>query len=692
MAIFNKKCVQCGAGVDRSAAFCPQCGAPQDAAQTRCGHCGQGIPASASFCPYCGQKVGIVRAPEITDNRWRRGEDDFATRVVVHDVRGFFARELVVEPGTQAIILADGANLGVVGPGKYTLDTLVERAEVFLQLRSANRVEVILVDVADTDLVFEVARLFTSDPVPVDLTCRVVTRVGNPVRFLQSVMKAHPRYGMAQLREYLYSEVQNAAQEWMAGHTVSELATDLKLRDELEVALEAHLRRTLERTGLELVQVRAMEFSHEYLDRVTGERARVFLQIAEEEAELEGRRRLFDVMTEQQVQELAEETAKVEHYERRAVVWDRMRQAVLSDRMAELRSEDELEAFLREQDQQKLIRDQEYEELKRTFAEEEEDYELQRRYLLRKIDIERKKELDRVALEGETELLELRLQRREMELRAQLQEERLQAIERQKVEMETRQGELDMALQEAKSQAEMMSIQRQQDKLDGELGVHLLELMDARKIKRRREEMVLEAEREERALERRLREERAHHEAEMERLQVLSEASTELLISVSDAEQAQFLADLQRTETLSGMSEDQILALAAEGSPEVAKAFQEKFRGLSAEQQAEMYERMLADREASADKLAEALREGARMQQETAFKSMETQRDISIAYAESDDVPVVVTPGMGGGVVATPVGSSGRAIVCPRCHLESVAGTKYCQNCGYNFFEADERG
>jgi len=287
----------------------------------------------------------------------------------------------------------------------------------------------------------------------------------------------------------------------------------------------------------------------------------------------------------------------------RAAVWNRMRHAVLSDRMAEVRTEDELEAFLREQDKQKLIRDEEYEDLKYAFAEVQGDHELQHRYIQHKIEVEWQKEMDRIALLGETELLELRLMRRNMELQALLNEERIQAIERKRTEIEVRQRELEMALQKAKTQAEITAIQREQDRLDGELGIHLLGLMDARKIKKQREEMLLEAEQEERVLERRLREERARHEAEMERLQLLSQASVELLISVSGAEQAGLLADLKRTETLAGMTEEQILALAAERSPKVARAFQEKFRAFSAEQQAEMYERMLKDRETAAAQL-----------------------------------------------------------------------------------------
>jgi hypothetical protein len=283
-----------------------------------------------------------------------------------------------------------------------------------------------------------------------------------------------------------------------------------------------------------------------------------------------------------------------------------------------------------------------------------------------------------------------------MELRHQLAEERTRALERKRTQVELRRKELDIALQEAKTQAEIENIRREQDRLDGELGIHLLELMKMQKVRIRREEMLLEAEREEKALERRLREERAHHEAEMERLQQLGEMSVEALISVTDAQQAQMLVELKETEALAGMTEEQILARAAEHSPEVARAFQEKFRALSAEQRTEMYERMLADREAASGQLAEALREAAQMQQETAFRAMETQRDISVAYAQSGgESPVIVTPGASGaGVVTSAAGTTGRAMVCPRCHLESPVGVKYCQNCGYEFFgsgpEADQ--
>jgi len=88
--------------------------------------------------------------------------------------------------------------------------------------------------------------------------------------------------------------------------------------------------------------------------------------------------------------------------------------------------------------------------------------------------------------------------------------------------------------------------------------------------------------------------------------------------------------------------------------------------------------------------LTQALQEAARMQQETAFKAMETQKDISVAYARREGPAVVVTPGIGPAIVPTGrVGdlSTGEVQVCPRCKVKSPIGSKFCANCGERFYE-----
>jgi hypothetical protein len=79
-------------------------------------------------------------SPVIENNRWSVGKDDFATRVVLPDLQGFFeripfisslpkAKTLIIEPGTRAILIDDGMFIGEVTPGAYTLEEFVQRLQ-----------------------------------------------------------------------------------------------------------------------------------------------------------------------------------------------------------------------------------------------------------------------------------------------------------------------------------------------------------------------------------------------------------------------------------------------------------------------------------------------------------------------------------------------------------------------------------
>jgi len=782
----NKSCVGCGADIPKSATYCPNCGAAQSSGRVRCGFCGAEVAANAQFCPSCGASMDKAQPPTLGDNRWRRGEDDFANHVVVDDVRGFFARDLIIEPGTQAILLADGMNLGVVGPGKYTLDDLVERGEVFLRLRSAHRMEAILVDTADAELAFTVPDLYTADPLKVEVTCATTVQIANPMRFFQTLMRSQRSFGLPQLRQYLYAEIEDAAREWISGYKVQELSSNLKVKRELETAIEAHLERTEERNGLKFIRVRALDLVHPYLDRVTQQQSEAFIagaeaeaalraerarfnqerqrrgllteeEIAQQQENLARRKALYDIFDEDQRQELYELTRKVQAHEERVRLWDQMRQAVLSDKMAELSSEEEMEKFLREQDKHQLLREQEWESLQQTIREEQEDHQVQRAHLLAKLQMEHDYELRQITLLqrwdlAEAELdFELKQARRELEGKQDLERRRWEFVlekqqreaemarqERKIADMDRRERELQEALtrleiesRTAQTQAEISRIQREEDRADFELGALALERI---KEIRRRDEMerdlhqldvaqkrvAIELQAEERRLKMQmeherqqqdfqLRQEKQTQEYEIERIKTLSQASAEVVISMAGAEQARIIGDLKQTEALKGLSDGQVESLMATRSPQFAQALAERWKAIEAgkatEAQKEMYERMI-QQQAEADgrveqALRDALQQGERAserEQRTAFEAMRSVQQTAEAFAKNtgqQQPVVVVTPGMGGPMV-TPVGgmvggamttgAAGRVIVCPKCHLDSPVGTKFCQNCGHEFF------
>ena len=76
-------------------------------------------------------------------------------------------------------------------------------------------------------------------------------------------------------------------------------------------------------------------------------------------------------------------------------------------------------------------------------------------------------------------------------------------------------------------------------------------------------------------------------------MEKMSQLSEDALILISRPEQAKPVAELEPTEILQGMSEEQILPLAAEKSPEVAGALREKFHASPRKESWGYHERLL---------------------------------------------------------------------------------------------------
>lgn len=730
--LFQQKCATCGKEFPSGSNFCPYCGAPAKGGKVECGNCHTLNDATAKFCVRCGQELATATAPAIVDSHWKRGADDFATRVDIGELRGFLSKELIVEPGTRAMLISDGENIGIVEPGRYTLQTLVDRLPLLNRLLDAPRhVTAILVDAGDVDVQFDLVDLYTKDPLKLGVKCKMVVQLSNPVLFLTNLMKDQRAYPLRALRGYLFDEVLDAAQEFIGKRSVDELARNLQLKREMEVEMEAHLNRTFERVGLRLVQVRTLDYALERYDQVRNVREEYFLQISEADAKTQGRRRLLDVLKESWLQDLAEDTAKTEVYEQRAAMWERMRRAVLSDKMSEAKSTEEWEAFLEEADKRKLLRAEERENLKRDIQERRQDHDQLRAFLAAKAEVEREYDLKQLELSRRLGLtrdqiqFELDTERQRLEGRLALDTLRWESeIKRQKAEADFRraQAEADalaareraikdaqaaneVRLSQAKTDAEVRVIEREQDRLDAELGILLLEKMKAVKRTEELERQKMELEKQKAQLEMQLHAEqvrveleiqkaRAAHEQEMERFKTLAQMSTESLIAVSGAEQGKLLAELKRTETLKGFTEEQILAMAAEKSPQVAQAFVEKFRALasaSPEQQKqlqEMYERMLEEQRSAAKTQREIQEENARRLQAMFEKALESQRETATAFARGgNQPPIIVTTGSGApATVVQPGAQTGQVQVCKRCHTQSPVGVKYCANCGEAFY------
>jgi hypothetical protein len=636
--------VRCSQGHENPAGsnFCKTCGEKISGGQVVCPHCRANNDSGANFCEKCGKPISENKSTDIKGMKWQRGTDDFATRVDVEDLQGILKKGLVVEQGTKALLFING-KVKILQPGKYDLGGISAKLKNFDLTRTATA---ILVDSGDVELNLNITGIYTKDPLNIDVICKVISQIANPTLFFNNVMHGRGNYSISDIRGSLYDEIQNALNEVIGQKSVTDLNGNLSLKREFEVSVENHLQTTFQRNGLAFIQLRTIDYRFKGFDKVAGIYEEVFLQVSEEEAKLQGRKRLFDVFDKDQIQDIFEETKKAEHYEKRIDVWQRLRQLVNSDKMNEVKSADDLDAYMQEINKGKWLREEEVEELKNSFAKNK----MSREFLLKRIDLEQEIEYERIRLVGkgnvELERYEVEAKRKRREL-----QERLWG------DTEAAASTRDIKVEDAKADASVKDLEREVDEKDMELGLKGLQAIKDMKIKQRRDEMDIET----------------------ERLDRLSKLGIEALITASGEEQGKILADLKKTEMLKDMSEEQILALGAKDSPQLAKAFEEKFKGLSAEKQEQLYKEMIADKDKST-----------KIMQEMFNKALETQRDVSVAAAQGV-TPNVVYPPPGQAAIpftpVTPVAQAGaEVVICSKCKSKSTPGQKYCNNCGNEMF------
>ena len=623
--------VKCSQGHENPAGsnFCESCGEKISGGQVVCPHCRAANDSGANFCKKCGKPISDNKSTDIKGMKWQRGVDDFATRVDVEDLQGILKKGLVVEQGTKALLFINGELAEELQPGKYDLGGISAKLKNYDLTRTATA---ILIDSGDVELNLNITGIYTKDPLNIDVICKVIAQIENPTSFFNNIMKGKRNYSISELRGSLYDELQSALNAAIGNKSVTDLNWDLSLKREFEVSIENHLKTTFQRNGLTFIRLRTIDYRFKGFDKVAGIYEEAFLQVSEEEAKLQGRKRLFDVFDKDQIQDIFEETKKAEHYEKRIEVWQRLKQLANSDKMNEVKSADDLDVYIQEINKGKWLREDEIEDLKNSYAKNK----MSREFLLKRIDLEQELEYERIKLVGkenvELERYEVEAKRKRIELQESLWKDKEAAAS-------TR----DITVEDAKAGASVKDLEREADEKDMELGLKGLRAIKDMKTKQKRDEMDIET----------------------ERLERLSKMGIEALITASDDEQARILVDLKKTEVLKGMSEDQILALGAKDSPALAKAFEEKFKSLSAEKQEQLYKEMIADKDKST-----------KIMQEMFNKALETQRDVSVAAAQG------VTPN----VVYPPPGQTAQAgaevVICPKCKSKSTLSQKHCTNCG----------
>jgi hypothetical protein len=635
MGFFSDHCPDCGGTVRRDAAFCPTCGKPAPRANAVCPSCGEEVKAGGNFCGKCGAPLKPTAAqPALVDalNRWKPASDEFARRIEAHDLHGLLRRGLVVEPGTQALILQGGAPAAVVQAGTYDLNRPLGSVDATAPATA------ILVDAGETPLTLAYRGMKTREDVAVDAQVALIVRLADPAALVANLLHGRDRLGIDELGELLRVQTAGVVEARVKQSAVDELDGNLTLKTELEEDLRRHVAGSLGRNGLALVELRCVAFAAPDYEPIAQQRAETFLagQAADDA-------------------------------ERRAVLNQRIRDTLTRDRLARFTSDKDVEEFIRQTEHElgmkEVIRRDEMDELKRTFAEKRADAEIARRHLLEKLALEQKLELLRQQHTLDDTQLQHRL-RQERETLQSRQEAEWTTFQHQ---LRQREAERAQALKDTQTHAEAVRIKMG-------LADDAIKLRGA-KAAQEHEEASLRLQREQEVKDR-------EAQRELDKIRTMSEV-----------EQARLAADLKKTEALKDMSVDQILALMAGDSPHVVTAIAERARAqanVGAEVKA-LYEKLLAGKEAESDRLERFMGRTLESVERIAAGAEARERgqkdEIKDVYHQSMDRMADVAVARAGAGNPGGAGSAAADVLCPTCKRQVPAGSKFCDNCGHRFYE-----
>jgi nucleoside diphosphate kinase len=555
-----------------------------------------------------------------------------------------------VESGVRAIIFQGGALPVTVTAGAYD----VNRPPADVNVAIPATAVIICEGVTRVPLVYEGLR--SVEDVSVDANVDVSFRVADAATLNANLMQGRDSLSVAELAQWLWSQSTSGIQVPMKQAPVAELDSNPELRSGLENKLRGHISEILRRNGLELVELRIVRFAAKDFDELRQQRAETFL----------AGERIADT-------------------ERRAALNRRLRETLTADRMDKFTSAKDFEDFIRQTEHElgmkEVIREAEMESLRKDFEEKMEDRAIARRHLLERLELEHELEVlrrqNRISDERLHQALSQQKARQDAEWETVQNEVRIK-----KLVVDAELGDEKARIELVRMKAELgMSLRKQKIALDHEEET----LRNLRELARKAEEIRLAEHVKDEEAKRRIEEKEQAARHEVEKIRVLSEA-----------EQARLAADLRKTEVCAGMSQDQILALMAKDSPHIATAIAERARAqdaTSTEMKA-LYEKILLDKDSQrlseADRLERVMSRAMDAMERVAGGAAKSER------TQKEEIKDVMSQGMDrmAGVATAkagnPAGPSPCAdsqVVCPTCHRQSPAGTKFCGNCGYQFYK-----
>ena len=579
-------------------------------------------------------------AVNLQHDRWSVSESDFAVRIMVPDLKGFFgnlpiiggaskSRSLVIEPGTRALVIDEGVLVGEVPAGSYTMESFVER----LQFWRNKQTTIFLTRCEEVPIESYLGGVPCLDSVCFDVSYRWTIQVSDIVSFMHNLMGARNVLTLQEL-EQLLTPMMSQALYGAIGRTGFDEVQKPDFVGKLAQQLQETAGLKIQRYGLLFIDLQTANFACD--DGGMAERkGELWLQTRETQ--------LLRAATQVESEQLS---AKLDDIRSKVPVRKALRDAVTSDQLNKIQTAEDFANSITEIDKGKLLRKEERESLVTAYEERKGDRQQLREHLLATIDIQREQELGELSvdlnyavqmrsLEKELELSRLsrtqdsekwqqEIQRekdeathrreqklgsvkatieRAREVRRQSRDDKWEAILHEQ-KLEDVRGDLELTRAERKSrivlmqsdlnarlQAEKLEVQKRQQEWDLEFkekqsGSQLDRLQRVQEMNaqftERQHRMQIEMEN--------LKADGAS-KRELDRIQVMSSLSTEAMIATAGTQNAALLADLKKHEASQDAARAQATANPA------AQLNEERLR---------MYERMNETERTKADAIAEA--------------------------------------------------------------------------------------
>lgn len=608
MGIFSDQCINpdCNGRVPRAAKFCRICGSPAPRGDTNCGRCGAAVATSSQFCWSCGADLAEVQRPRLYGSRWAREADDFAVRINEWDVKGFLTKGLSVEHGTTGMVFQQGRFCGNVDAGNYDMNGFLKKVNNFNQTTPTS---IVLIDTGDVELHLEAIKLHSREQLDVDAIFKAVVRLRDPEQFFTNAFKGRTSLTVGYLAGSLTDELRMALQAYVGSKPVDELYNNGGLRKDVERQMQLELEPILERIGLDMVQLRFVDFFCPAYDPVRQKESQLYVDTRDVDIQID-----------------------------RLKLTQRLRKTMTDEKVDALKTEKDFEDFVRQTEHEMGIkaemRTDEMARLKQEFS-----FNRNKTVLLQEIEI--------------TGI-------RDGHERNRAREALIARIENENREHEAR---LARSLAEAKNEADKRRVQMELDRLESEQ-----DFWEAEKaIELRRKSELVQVEVDER-----------QQQLEAKTLEDRSKASAQALLSILDGPEADRILKLETFRAKEKLTPDQLLAMAAAGSPQVAQVLAEKYRteATLSDERFKQLQEFMARQEAASREAADRLERV--MNVAMAQMGMTATTRAQTPYAGQ----TVVTPGgMGGAPIVINSQPTREQRSCPKCHHMVPADSRFCPNC-----------